>query len=139
MRRFRGLFADHVDMRLNDDARMILIAFRCVLIDHDVVHVVLYIAQAVRFGKIHDPVAQALFVLRAMRNLGDFIEVVTMRLSQIKFHIFHPPCKRIRAQNPQQNVMRDFASFFIILPNTAKPYSFVSGFSYTPNNKMPLL
>lgn len=60
-------------------------------------------------------------------------------ISQIKFHIFHPPCKRIRAQNPQQNVMRDFASFFIILPNTAKPYSFVSGFSYTPNNKMPLL
>ena len=72
----RIFLANHVDMRLQHDGRMILIARRSRLIDDDVPVGVLLVLQAVRFRETHQMITQRLFMIGTMRDRTDFLKIL---------------------------------------------------------------
>ena len=85
------LFADHIDMCLQNDGFTLFIAFRCRLVNDHVPDFILHIGIAVFLGEIDDIIADRLFVAAAARDLGDLVEVITVFLRKIKFHSTVPP------------------------------------------------
>ena len=74
-----GLVAHHVQMALQDQARLLLVSGcgRC-LYEH-IAHLVLTAGKAVGLGELHAVVAQCLFVVGGVRNAADLLKVIKNR------------------------------------------------------------
>ena len=83
------LFANHVQMALQNDRRVILITGRAVFVDDNVVVRVLHILQAVRLRKADTVVGDALGVARAVRNGAQLFKIVQRRLRAQMFQNGH--------------------------------------------------
>ena len=100
----RLFLANHVDMRLQHDRRMILIARRSRLVDDDVPVGVLLVLQAVRFRETHQMITQRLFMIGTMRDRTDFLKTIEINLTLFVYHYnFNMKTreKRLRADKNQ--------------------------------------
>ena len=74
-----GLVAHHVQMTLQDQGRLVLVARRGRCFDEHIAHFVLTTGKAVRLCKLHAVVAQRLFVMRGVRNAADLFKIMKNR------------------------------------------------------------
>ena len=71
-----GLVAHHVQMALQDQARLLLVSGCGRCLDEHIAHLVLTAGKAVGLGELHAVVAQCLFVVGGVRNAADLLKVI---------------------------------------------------------------
>ena len=74
-----GLVAHHVQMALQDQARLLLVSGCGRCLDEHIAHLVLTAGKAVGLGELHAVVAQCLFVVGGVRNAADLLKVIKNR------------------------------------------------------------
>ena len=74
-----GLVAHHVQMALQDQARLLLVSGCGRCLDEHIAHLVLTAGKAVGLGELHAVVAQCLFVVGGVRNATDLLKVIKNR------------------------------------------------------------
>ena len=74
-----GLVAHHVQMALQDQGRLVLVARRGRCLDEHIAHFVLTAGKAVRLCKLHAVVAQCLFMMRGVRDAADLFKIMKNR------------------------------------------------------------
>ena len=74
-----GLVAHHVQMALQDQARLLLVSGCGRCLDEHIAHLVLTAGKAVGLGELHAIVAQCLFVVGGVRNAADLLKVIKNR------------------------------------------------------------
>ena len=91
--RVRCFFAHHVHVSLQNDRRCALIACRGILENHNVVHLILHVTEALIYCEIHEKIADGPGVPGTMGYSADLLEPVkyAFRLQVFQFsHIVHP-------------------------------------------------
>ena len=74
-----GLVAHHVQMALQDQARLLLVSGCGRCLNEHIAHLVLTAGKAVGLGELHAVVAQCLFVVGGVRNAADLFKVIKNR------------------------------------------------------------
>ena len=74
-----GLVAHHVQMALQDQARLLLVSGCGRCLNEHIAHLVLTAGKAVGLGELHAVVAQCLFVVGGVRNAADLLKVIKNR------------------------------------------------------------
>ena len=89
MIRILRLRRNHVDMTLQHDRIRILIAFRAIGIDDDIVEIILIVRKTVFLREIHNVIADFLRVTGAPRNITDLLEIPEHFLRCLHAHFTH--------------------------------------------------
>ena len=72
----RTLLTHHIHMSLKDHSRCILISFGCWFVDHNIIHLILYIIKSMFLRKIYQIITDLFCVSGTMRNLTDFFKII---------------------------------------------------------------
>ena len=72
----RTFFTHHIHMSLKDHSRCILISLGCWFVDHNIIHLILYIIKSMFLRKIYQIITDLFCVSGTMRNLTDFFKII---------------------------------------------------------------